>query len=136
MNLALNAANPLPLIDMGRIFNRRNLTLGAGVIALLGLVIASTVVQAGSGGSEFSDLWDLLKGWTQGTLGKVIVGAMIIVGIIGGIARQSIMAFAVGLGGGIGLYYAPDIVESIMSATLPVSAGATQAVHALSNGLM
>ena len=32
---------------------------------------------------------------------------MILVGVVGGIARQSLMAFAMGIGGGMGLYNSP-----------------------------
>ncbi|MFC0180961.1 TraA family conjugative transfer protein [Thorsellia kenyensis] len=76
-------------------------------------------IFAGSGGDAFSDVWDTLKEWTQGTLGRIIAGAMVLVGIVGGIARQSLMAFALGIGGGMGLYNTPTVVESVMSATLP-----------------
>jgi len=57
----------------------------------------------------------------QGTLGRVVAGAMVLVGIVGGVVRQSIMAFATGIGGGVGLYNTPKIIESIMSATLPAA---------------
>ena len=43
---------------------------------------------------------------------------MILVGIVAGVARQSISAFAVGIGGGIGLYNTPTVIESVLSATL------------------
>src|SRR4051812_44892034 len=73
---------------------------------------------AGTGGNAFDEVWTTLKDWMQGTLGRVISGGMILVGIVGGIARQSLMSFAVGVGGGMGLYATPRIVETIMSATL------------------
>ena len=63
-------------------------------------------------------LWDTLKEWIQGTLGRVICGSMILVGIVAGVARQSISAFAIGIGGGIGLYNTPTVIESVLSATV------------------
>lgn len=45
---------------------------------------------------------------------------MVLVGIIGGIARQSLMAFATGIAGALGLNYAPDIIDAVMSATIHV----------------
>lgn len=53
-------------------------------------------------------------------LGDVIAGAggIILVGLVAGIARQSLMAFALGIGGAMGLYNMPTIVETIMSATV------------------
>jgi len=136
MNISMNAVPSLFSLDVSRIFTKKNVLLAVGASLLLAVLFASASLHAGTGGTEFDPLWDTIKDWVQGALGKVIVGSMILVGIIGGIARQSIMAFAVGLGGGIGLYYAPNIVESIMSATLPATTQATQVVHALSNGLL
>ena len=83
---------------------------------------------AGTGGAAFPDVWDTLKDWTQGTLGRIVAGAMVLVGIVGGIARQSLMAFALGIGGGMGLYNTPTVVESVMSATLPVVASTQEVI--------
>jgi len=104
----------------------------------LALLLAFTAVvilfrvNAGTGGTEFDDVWDKLTEWTQGTLGRIVAGAMIFVGVVGGIVRQSLMAFAIGIGGGIGLYNTPTIINSIMTTTvteaLPVAAQ-------ISNGL-
>lgn len=71
---------------------------------------------------------DGYKDWTQGTLGRIVAGAMVLVGIVGGIARQSLMAFALGIGGGMGLYNTPTVVESVMSATLPVVASTQEVI--------
>jgi conjugal transfer pilus assembly protein TraA len=87
-------------------------------IALLAL--APLAVIAGTGGTEFEPIWTQLTEWTQGILGRVIAGAMVLVGIIAGVVRQSLMAFAVGIGGAVGLYNAPTIIDNVMSATLPV----------------
>lgn len=90
---------------------------------------------AGTGGTEFDTIWTTIKDWTQGTLGRIIAGAMILVGIIAGVVRQSLMAFAVGIGGGIGLYNSPTIIENIMTATkVGAAEGAAQAVE-VANGL-
>ena len=73
---------------------------------------------AGTGGSEFNEVWETLKGWIQGILGRIICGIMILVGIIAGVARQSLTAFALGIGGAIGLYNVPAVLESVLSATV------------------
>ena len=54
------------------------------IAAVLGLCAAGDVI-AGTGGDEFSDVWETLKEWIQGTLGRVIAGSMILVGIVAGI---------------------------------------------------
>lgn len=87
-------------------------------LMMISIFLLMSEAHAGSGGGAFDDVWLTIKDWTQGTLGRVIAGSMILVGVVGGIARQSLMAFAMGIGGGMGLYNAPTVVESIMSATL------------------
>lgn len=115
--------------------NSRALIIVMGMMAV-GLLSLPDTVQAGTGGTAFDDVWTTLKDWTQGTLGRIVAGAMILVGVIGGIARQSLMAFAMGIGGGMGLYNTPTVVESIMSATLEHAEKMVPTVMQISNGLM
>ncbi|MBQ8708399.1 MAG: TraA [Succinivibrionaceae bacterium] len=77
---------------------------------------------AGDQGTEFDDVWNTLLGWAQGTLGKIIALSMMLVGIIAGVARQSIMAFAMGIAAGLGLFYAPGVINGVVSAQLPAAA--------------
>ncbi len=107
------------------------------LIALVAIaaVSAPDVAMAGGGGTEFDEVWTTIKDWTQGTLGRIIAGALILVGIVGGIARQSLMAFAIGIGGGMGLYNSPVIVESIMGATLGKVQQVAPLAGQLANGL-
>lgn len=106
--------------------------LAALAVALLTL---PDQAWAGKGGTAFNDVWDTLKDWIQGTLGRIVAGAMILVGVISGIARQSLMAFALGIGGGMGLYNAPFVVETVMSATLEETADTAALVVTRDNGL-
>lgn len=73
---------------------------------------------AGTGGTEFDSVWQTLSDWTQGALGRIIAGSMVLVGIVSGVARQSLMAFAIGIGGGVGLYNAPNVIDSVLAATM------------------
>ncbi len=91
--------------------------VAASLVAAAALPAA---VMAGSGGTEFDGIWTLVTDWTQGSLGRVISGVLVLVGIIGGIARQSLMAFAVGIGGGVGLFYAPTIIDAVVTGALPI----------------
>ncbi|WP_240452987.1 MULTISPECIES: TraA family conjugative transfer protein [Gammaproteobacteria] len=120
-------------MQTARNLSKNQLFVAFGLIALA--VFLSSNAYAGSGGAEFDDVWSTLREWTEGTLGRIVAGAMILVGIIGGIARQSLMAFAMGVAGGMGLYNTPTIIETIMSATLEKAAAVTPAVVQLSNGL-
>lgn len=123
------------MITMMKNLNLQKLMMAAAAAAAVTAVVAPELALAGTGGAEFEDLWTQLSGWMQGTLGKVIAGAMILVGIIGGVARQSLMAFAVGIGGGIGLYNASTIIDGVVSSTLAHVPAATQTVITVSNGL-
>ena len=127
MNIAQSTTNTVRMMSKSPAF------MALGVIALF--VLMSDAAYAGGGGAEFDDVWATIREWTEGTLGRIVAGAMILVGIIGGIARQSLMAFAMGVAGGMGLYNTPTIIETIMSATLEKAATVTPAAMQLSNGL-
>lgn len=117
------------------VHNLKTMMMLAVVAMVLAASIAPELVQAGTGGTEFDSVWTTLTDWMEGTLGKIAAGAMILVGIIAGVARQSLMAFAVGIGGGVGLYNAPSIIDNVMTATIEHAPAATQAVMTISNGL-
>lgn len=120
------------------VFNKHT----APKLAAAGLMAASLAVpemalagDATESSVVFGDVWATLKDWIQGTLGQIVAGAMILVGIIGGIARQSLMAFAIGIGGGIGLYNSPSIVEAVVSSTLEHADKAASVIQ-MTNGLL
>lgn len=91
---------------------------GYVMLALLVLFYAPMLAFAGTGGTEFDDIWMTLSDWIEGTLGRIIAAGIVIVGVVAGIARQSLMAFAIGIAGGMGLYNVPTIIEEIMGAAL------------------
>lgn len=94
------------------------------VTAAVGLALAPDAAFAGTSGSgDFDSIWDTLVDWSQGSLGRVIALAFIIVGLVRGIAAQSIMAFALGVGAGLGLYNAETIVDSLFGASVEVMHG-------------
>ena len=93
----------------------------AGTLAAVACAVAlPAAVVAGTGGTEFDAVWTLITDWSQGALGRIISGSMVLIGIISGVARQSLMAFAVGIGGGVGLFYAPTIIDATVTGTLPL----------------
>lgn len=106
----------------------RNLLLSAGALAALVFLMSVSDGHAGTGGTEFTNMWTQLQGWVEGTLGRVITVALVVVGIAVGIARQSLLAFATGVGGGLGLYATPTIVTNIFTATVAASIPATAQV--------
>lgn len=131
----MNASPNMLSLEAGKKFMA---VTGVMALAALFLVAMPETAHAGTGGSNsqgFEEVWEILKEWTQGSLGRVIAGSMILVGIIAGIARQSIMSFALGIGGGMGLTYAPNVIESIVSATVPYTYVVNAAATAIGNGL-
>lgn len=110
----------------------------AGIVALAFGLMAGSVI-AGQGGDEFSAVYDTLVDWSQGTLGRIIAIAMILVGLVAGVVRQSIMAVVIGVAGGMALYNAPTVIEAIMTANPSVtatSAAFADAVKLLANGML
>jgi conjugal transfer pilus assembly protein TraA len=98
-----------------------NTLLTAALLSTLALtVLGPESVLAGTGGTEFQATYDMLIGWMTGLLGRIIAIAFIIVGLIAGVARQSIMSFAIGIAAGLGIFMAPDIIDAVVSATLPI----------------
>jgi conjugal transfer pilus assembly protein TraA len=81
-------------------------------------VLAVPEAMAGTGGTEFDDIYTLLVGWTQGTLGKIIALGMFLVGISAGIINQSIAAVVVGIGGALALYYGPNVINGVVAALI------------------
>ncbi|WP_336107905.1 TraA family conjugative transfer protein [Thalassospira sp. CH_XMU1420-2] len=76
---------------------------------------------AGTGGSEFDALLQMVTDWSEGTLGKVIA----IVGLMMGLGYTAIGGGARGAIGGViaaaGFSYGPDVIDGIVSATLPMT---------------
>jgi len=104
-------------------------------LVLAGAMIAATAAFGGTGGDDFDSIWIQITDWMQGTLGRIIIGLMVLAGIGAGVLRQSLMPFITGVGGGVGLYAAPDVIESIMTATVPAAIAATDALKNLPVGV-
>jgi conjugal transfer pilus assembly protein TraA len=90
------------------------------VATVAAMLVLPAAVMAGTGGTEFDGVWTIVTDWIQGSLGRTIAGLLVLVGVIAGIARQSLMALAVGIGGGVGLFYAPSVIDATMTAALPI----------------
>jgi conjugal transfer pilus assembly protein TraA len=81
--------------------------LAAAALVLLA-ALAPEAVLAGTGGTM------------TGILGRIIAITFIIVGLVAGVMRQSIMGFVVGIAAGLGVFVAPNIIDGIVTATLPI----------------
>ncbi len=102
-------------------------TASAGAFAAQGVGAVDGVT---ANTTDFDEVWELLVGWTQGALGKVLALGALILGIGFGLVRQSVAAAAVGLGMAIVLQYGPYVINQIIGAdAVPV------AVAQFDNGL-
>lgn len=103
------------------------------ILAVLSLVIA---VPAFAGAdTTFGGIYTTVSGWLEGSLGKLLAGVFVIIGLVAGAARQSLLAFAVGIGAAVGVANVNTILGSIVTATLENAPNATHAVLSIANGL-
>ncbi|WP_443743205.1 TraA family conjugative transfer protein [Sutterella sp.] len=99
--------------------NFKNLSKIALGVALIGGAAAVYAGVGGNtpGGDEFTDIWNLIQGWSQGVLGRIIALGALIVGIAFGLVRQSVVAAVIGISMAIVLQYGPDVIEGIVTAS-------------------
>ncbi len=89
-----------------------------GLLLGLALLASAGTALAGTGGSEFQEIYSTLIDWTQGYLGKAMAAGLFLTGMAIGIVRQSLMAIVMGIAGGMALNYTPGIIESIVTALM------------------
>ena len=105
---------------MNHLTKRNQLGVGGLILAWL-MLAAPEMALAGAGGAEFQGAYDMLTGWMTGILGRIIAITFIVVGLVAGVMRQSIMGFVTGIAAGLGVFLAPDVITNIVSATLPLT---------------
>lgn len=93
---------------------RKNL-LAKSILPVAAMLAVSGAAVAGTGGTEFSAMFDMVKGWTEGTLGKLLAVSAFLIGMGMGIVKQSILAIVLGLGFALSLAYAPGIIEAVFT---------------------
>lgn len=87
----------------------------AGLVVLC--VLMAAMAHAGTD-TTFDSWTGKMEDWLEGSLGKGISIAFVVIGIIAGLMRQSLMAFAVGIGAALGLNYTPAIIDTMFTAIL------------------
>ena len=106
------AQEPLKKLTYG---DRATLFVSEYGLLILLLCLVSATAFAGTDGAEFQDIYDKIRNWLEGTLGKVIAVAAFGVGMGIGIVKQSLMALAIGIGFAAVLAYAPKIIDAVFS---------------------
>jgi conjugal transfer pilus assembly protein TraA len=90
-------------------------------LLLAGLIVLSIIMasMAHAGTDTTFEAWVTeMEDWLEGSLGKGIAIACVIVGAVAGLMRQSMAAFGIGIGFALGLLYTPDIIDSMFTAVL------------------
>jgi conjugal transfer pilus assembly protein TraA len=86
-------------------------------LALL-LALGASSAFAGTTGAEFQTMYTTLWNWATGYLGKAIAVAAFILGAGIGVARSSPIPALVGVVFALFMVYVPNIIDSIMTATV------------------
>lgn len=92
--------------------------LKSTLVVVLLLVMASQAAHAGTTGTEFQTMYTTLLNWATGYLGKAIAVAAFILGAGIGVARSSPIPALVGVVFALFMVYVPNIIDSIMTATI------------------
>ena len=89
-------------------------------VAALLLVAALLPAQAmaGAGGTEFTQVYDQLTGWANGTLGKTLGVSALLVGLGVGVIKQSIIAAVVAIGMALTAGFGPGVIDGVISSGL------------------
>ncbi|WP_222932464.1 TraA family conjugative transfer protein [Allochromatium humboldtianum] len=81
---------------------------------------ASLQAMAGAGGTEFTQVHEQVSGWANGTLGKTMGVAALLVGLGIGVIKQSVMAAVVGVAMALVAGFGPDVIDGVITAGLPI----------------
>lgn len=85
-----------------------------GLFALLMGLVAGAA-SAGTGGTEFDTMYQMVVDWTEGTLGKLLAVTAFLIGMGMGVIKQSILAVVLGIAFALTLAYAPAIIDAVFS---------------------
>ena len=87
----------------------------------LGIAAASAVAAvpaiAGTTGNEFEGLYNMVRGWSDGYLGKTLAIGAFIIGAIVGFAKSTAMPALVGIVFAVLFAIGPGIIDGIATAT-------------------
>lgn len=88
-----------------------------GLMLVCGLAL-SNVSFAGTGGTEFNPAYTTITDWLQGDLGRLIAASLLVVGLVMGVVRQSIMAAVPAIACGLVATVAPTIIGAVVTAVI------------------
>ena len=80
------------------------------------LAMSAGMAVAGTTGSEFGELYNILLGWTTGFLGKAMAFAAFLFGAGYGVANQTIVPAILGIVFALVFAIGPGVIQGMMSA--------------------
>ena len=86
----------------------------------LGLLFASMLSTAGGGGTEFTQVYDQITGWANGTLGKTLGVSALLVGLGVGVIKQSVIAAVVAVAMALAAGFGPGVIDGVISSGLAI----------------
>lgn len=99
-------------------FNSTRKTNKIALLAGVGLIMAASLAQAGTTGTEFQALHTLLTGWASGYLGKSLAVAAFLFGSGYGVAKQTIVPAILGIVFAIVFSVGPGVIDGMLTATI------------------
>lgn len=84
------------------------------------LLMAHFQARAGAGGTEFTQVYDQLTGWANGTLGKVLGVSALLVGLGVGVIKQSVIAAVVGIAMALTAGFGPGVIDGVVSSGVAI----------------
>lgn len=87
-----------------------------GLTATLAAVaVGTSVAGTGSTDTTFDSIYNTIKAWAEGSLGKTLAVAAFLIGMGIGLVKQSAMAVVLGVAFALILAYGPTVIEAIFS---------------------
>lgn len=93
-----------------------NMIQRAGIASVS--IVLSVPAFAGTSGTEFQGLYNLVKGWSEGYLGRTLAIAAFLTGAIVGFAKSTAMPAMVGVIFAVLFAIGPGIIDGIASALI------------------
>lgn len=111
------------VVDRSMLGATRDSSRRLRALALMGLMLVcglalSNVSFAGTGGTEFNPAYTTITDWLQGDLGRLIAASLLVVGLVMGVVRQSIMAAVPAIACGLVATVAPTIIGAVVTAVI------------------
>ena len=103
---SLNATKPQPSPLMTKV-----------LLCCASLAVAGAA-SAGTTGTEFGNLYNMLLGWTEGFLGKAMAFAAFLFGAGYGVAKQTIVPTILGIVFALVFAVGPGIINGMMTALM------------------